>query len=57
MFISLCIMLPTMSHIEDILMKLIFFIQDNELVRKYNEIWDKVNKVIKNNLTVSLYSQ
>ena len=46
-----------MSHIEDILMKLIFFIQDNELVRKYNVIWDKVNKVIKNNLTVSLYSQ
>ena len=34
-----------------------FFIQDNKLVRKYNEIWDKVNKVVKNDVTVSLYSQ
>ena len=58
MFISLCIMLPTMSPCRRYFDETnFFFIQDNKLVRKYNETWDKVNKVIKNDVTVSLYSQ
>ena len=37
-------------HVEDILMKLnicFFLIKNNELLENYNEIWDKVSKVIK----------
>ena len=31
-----------------------FLIKNDELLDKYNEIWDKVNKVIKKDLIVSL---
>ena len=37
-------------HIEETLVKLnicLFFIEDNELLEKYNEIWEKVKNSIK----------
>ena len=33
-----------------------FFIKDNELLEKYNKIWDKVSNTIKKDLIVSLYT-
>ena len=33
-----------------------FFIKDNELLAKYNKIWDKVSNTIKKDLIVSLYT-
>ena len=42
-------MLPKMSVYKKILMKLnmSFLIKNDELLEKYNEIWDKVSKFIK----------
>ena len=33
-----------------------FFIKDNELLAKYNKIWDKVSNTIKKDLIVSLFT-
>ena len=36
--------------------KYVFYIKDNELLEKYNEIWGKVKKSAKKNLIVNLYT-
>ena len=44
-------------HIKEVLMKLNicrFLIRDNELLEKYNEIWEKSARLLKKALTVSL---
>ena len=33
-----------------------FLIKDDELLEKYNEIWEKVKKSLKNNLIVKQYT-
>ena len=33
-----------------------FFIKDNELLEKYNKIWDKISNTIEKDLIVSLYT-
>ena len=33
-----------------------FLIKDDELLEKYNKIWEKVENIIKKNLTVNQYS-
>ena len=44
-----CILLPKWAHIEEILMKLnicLSLLRDVELLKKYNEIWEKVSNSI-----------
>ena len=44
-----CILLPNRAHIEEILMKLnicLPLLRDVELLKKYNEIWEKVSNSI-----------
>ena len=33
-----------------------FFIKDNELLEKYNKIWDNISNSMKRNLIVNLYT-
>ena len=54
-------MLPKWLHTEEILMKpnvCVFFIENNELLEKQNEIWDKVSNAIKKGFdSESVYSE
>ena len=48
--LSLCIIFPKTSGYRrdfDEIKYMSFLIKDNKLLEKYNEIWDKVSKVIK----------
>ena len=53
----LCIILPQMNryvkHFENGSKNMSFFIRDNEVLDKYNEIWD----VIKNKLSIKFHSE
>ena len=50
-FRPLCAMLPKINayrkHFDETKYMLFFLIKNDELIEKYNEIWNKVSKVIK----------